>query len=76
MKYKVNYQTNRGEMKGKTLTVILEGTDIEDVKARFERTSAILANGDSNYKADIITVSEVVSKSQIKRYVAQGVPGA
>ncbi len=75
-KYKVNYKTNKGPMKDKLLTVILEGTDIEDVKARFHRTSGILAAGDVSYQADIVTVSEVVGKSQLKRFIAQGVPGA
>ena len=75
-KYKVNYKVNKGPVKDQLLTVIIEGTDIEDCKERFHRTSVTMANGDLNYKADIVTVSEVVSKSQMKRFVAQGVPGA
>ncbi len=75
-KYKVNYKTNRAPVAGKTVTVLMEGTNVDDVKARFERTSTILAGGDPTYEAEIITISEIASESQLKRYAAQGVPGA
>lgn len=77
-KYQITYTVNQGEMKGKKLNVIIEGTDLEDAKARFDRTTEILKTQHSfgdKYKADIILVSEVTSKSKLRRLAAQGVPG-
>jgi len=74
-KYKINYKTNKGEMKGKTLTIIQLAENLEEAKERFHRCSGIIAGDDVSYKADIITISEA-SESQMKRYIAQGVPGA
>lgn len=58
-KYKVNYKVNHGPMKGETIAVEIEGNDVEDVKARFERTSDILYSDNKELSASIITISEV-----------------
>lgn len=56
-KYRVDYVTNQGEMKGKNIYVYIEGTDMEDARKRFERTSEILGKGFKNYKAEIKTIT-------------------
>lgn len=71
-KYRVDYTTTKGK---ETFTIMMIGTSIDDVKDRFDRCSKILASNDEEYAASIVTISEC-SKSQEKRYAAQGMPGA
>ena len=56
-KYRVDYVTNQGEMKGKNIFVYVEGTDVEDARDRFERTSVILGQGIKNSKAEIKAIT-------------------
>ena len=51
-------------------TQIYKATDLEDAMRQHERTTQIMQTNDSGYTCDLVTMSEVTSKSQIKRLKA------
>ena len=70
--YQVIYTVNEGPMKDKKLQVLVQGTDVEEAKKRFDRISVILSEHYSeNYKAEIVMIDEIESKSRLKRLEAQ-----
>ncbi len=70
--YQVIYTVNEGPMKDKKLQVLVQGTDVEEAKKRFDRISVILSQHYSeNYKAEIVMIDEIESKSRLKRLESQ-----
>ncbi len=70
--FQVIYTVNEGPMKDKKLQVLVQGTDVEEAKKRFDRISVILSEHYSeNYKAEIVMIDEIESKSRLKRLEAQ-----
>lgn len=53
-------------------TQVYKAESIEDAKRQHARTSEIMAAGIESYEEQLITCSEVTSKSKIKRLQAQG----
>jgi len=70
--FQVIYTVNEGPMKDKRLTVLVKGIDVEDAKKRFERTTQLLApHYSENYKAEMVLIDEIESKSRLKRLETQ-----
>lgn len=70
--YQVIYTVNEGPLKDKKLTVLIKGSDVEDAKKRFDRTTDILRpHYSENYKAEIVLIDEIESKSRLKRLETQ-----
>ena len=53
--YRVDYKTNEG--KG-NFTVTVMGTDLDDVKDRFDRTTQIFQVNNPDYEATILTITK------------------
>lgn len=70
--FQVIYTVNEGIMKDKRLTVLIKGTDVEEAKKRFNRITDILRpHYSEDYKAEIVMIDEIESKSRLKRLESQ-----
>lgn len=59
-------------MKDKNLTILVRGENLDDAKARFDRTTEIMKpHYSENYEAKIIMIDEIESKSRLKRLETQ-----
>ena len=70
--YQVRYTVNEGPKKGETLTVLVKGIDVDDMKKRFDRITDIMRpHYSENYEAEIKMFDEIESKSRLKRLESQ-----
>ena len=67
--YEVKFRSSLGK---EVKTQVYKATDVEDCKRQHERTNQLMSQGlGEEYTAEPITISEVTSKSKIKRLESQ-----